>query len=142
VRRKVAIIVTPLGTAAALAAKAATTTIPVVFSVGVDPVKAGLVPSLSRPGGNVAGINYMQSELVAKRLRLLQEMVPRAARFGLLVNRTSPVRAEGTIKKAETAASAIFASNGTGNFRQRTGNLLVRIGTSNFDPISVPQLGR
>jgi ABC-type uncharacterized transport system substrate-binding protein len=103
-RRQVAVIVTPLGAAAALAAKAATTTIPVVFSAGVDPVKAGLVASLSRPGGNVTGINWMQSELVAKRLGLLQEMVPHAARFGLLVNPTNPVAAEGTIKDTERAA--------------------------------------
>jgi putative ABC transport system substrate-binding protein len=107
VRRQVAVIVTPLGTSQALAAKAATTTIPIVFSSGTDPVKAGLVPSLSRPGGNVTGVNYMQSELGAKRLGLLHEMVPVASRFGLLVNPTNSVAAESTIRDVETAAAAI-----------------------------------
>jgi putative ABC transport system substrate-binding protein len=107
VRRQVAVIVTPLGTSAALAAKAATTTIPIVFSSGTDPVKAGLVPSLSRPGGNLTGVNYMQSELGAKRLGLLHEMVPVASRFGLLVNPTNPVANESTIRDVETAAAAI-----------------------------------
>jgi putative ABC transport system substrate-binding protein len=107
VRRQVAVIVTPLGTAAALAAKAATTTIPIVFSSGTDPVKAGLVPSLSRPGGNLTGVNYMQSELGAKRLGLLHEMVPLASRFALLVNPNNSVAAEGTIKDVEAAAAAI-----------------------------------
>lgn len=107
VRRQVAVIVTPLSTSAALAAKAATTTIPIVFSSGTDPVKAGLVPSLSRPGGNLTGVNYMQSELGAKRLGLLHEMVPVASRFGLLVNPTNSVAAESTIRDVETAAAAI-----------------------------------
>ena len=107
VQRQVAVIVTPLGTSAALAAKAATTTIPIVFSSGTDPVKAGLVPSLSRPGGNLTGVNYMQSELGAKRLGLLHEMVPVASRFGLLVNPTNSVAAESTIRDVETAAAAI-----------------------------------
>src|SRR5882757_516476 len=91
VRRQVAVIVTPLGTTAALAAKAATTTIPIVFSSGTDPVQVGLVPSLKRPGGNLTGVNYMQSELGAKRLGLLHEMVPLASRFALLVNPTNLV---------------------------------------------------
>jgi putative ABC transport system substrate-binding protein len=107
VRRQVAVIVTPLGTAAALAAKAATTTIPIVFSSGTDPVQVGLVPSLKRPGGNLTGVNYMQSELGAKRLGLLHEMVPLASRFALLVNPTNSVAAEATIKDVGTAAVAI-----------------------------------
>jgi putative tryptophan/tyrosine transport system substrate-binding protein len=107
VRRQVTVIVTPFGTATALAAKAATTTIPIVFAIGTDPVGAGLVASLSRPGGNVTGLNYMLAELGAKRLGLLQEMVPRAARFALLVNPTNPLPAESVIKDVERAASAI-----------------------------------
>ena len=107
VRRQVAVIVTPLGTAAALAAKAATTTIPIVFSSGTDPVQVGLVPSFKRPGGNLTGVNYMQSELGAKRLGLLHEMVPLALRFALLVNPTNSVAAEATIKDVGTAAVAI-----------------------------------
>ena len=107
VRRQVAVIVTPLGTTAALAAKAATTTIPIVFSSGTDPVQVGLVPSLKRPGGNLTGVNYMQSELGAKRLGLLHEMVPLASRFALLVNPTNSVAAEAAIKDVGTAAVAI-----------------------------------
>jgi putative ABC transport system substrate-binding protein len=106
VRRQVAVIVTPLGTTAALAAKAATTTIPIVFSSGTDPVQVGLVPSLKRPGGNLTGVNYMQSELGAKRLGLLHEMVPLASRFALLVNPSNSVAAEATIKDVGTAAVA------------------------------------
>jgi len=106
VRREVAVIVTPLGTATALAAKAATTTIPIVFSAGTDPVQAGIVTSLSRPGGNVTGVNYMASELGAKRLGVLREIVPRATRIGLLVNRANPVAAESVIKDIERAGSA------------------------------------
>ena len=76
VRRRTAVIVTPLSTAATLAAKAATTTIPVVFSIGSDPVEIGLVASLNRPGGNVTGVVTMNSELGAKRLGLLQSCCP------------------------------------------------------------------
>ncbi len=107
VARRVAVIVTLIGTATALAAKAATTTIPIVFSAGTDPVQAGIVPSLSRPGGNVTGINNMASELGAKRQGLLHEMAPRAARIALLVNTTNPVSAESTIKDVEGTASSI-----------------------------------
>jgi len=106
VRRQVAVIVTVTGTAAALAAKGATTTIPIVFSAGTDPVEAGIVASLSRPGGNITGVNFMSSELGAKRLGVLQELVPRATRIALLVNRTNPVSAESVIKDVESAASA------------------------------------
>src|SRR5262244_3772905 len=105
VQRQVAVIVTPIGTVTALAAKAATTTIPIVFSAGTDPVKAGIVASLRRPGGNVTGVNYMAAELSAKRLGVLHEIVPHATRIALLVNPTNPVAAESMIKDVERAAS-------------------------------------
>jgi putative ABC transport system substrate-binding protein len=107
VRRRVAVIATPLGTASALAAQAATHSIPIVFGIGTDPVKAGLVASLNRPGGNVTGIGALTSELGAKRLGLLHELLPRAARFALLVNPSNPVPAETMIKDAQSAAAAI-----------------------------------
>lgn len=106
VQRQVAVIVSAIGTAGALAAKGATTTIPIVFSVGTDPVEAGIVASLSRPGGNITGVNIMAAELGAKQLSVLQELVPRATHIALLVNRTNPVPAEGIVKDVEGAASA------------------------------------
>jgi putative ABC transport system substrate-binding protein len=101
------VIVTPIGTVTALAAKTATTTIPIVFSAGTDPVKAGIVASLRRPGGNVTGVNYMAVELSAKRLSLLHELTPSAARVALLVNPANPVPAETIIKDTEAAAGTI-----------------------------------
>src|SRR5262245_24106167 len=86
VRRQVAVIVTTAGFATALAAKGATTTIPIVFGVSDDPVKHGLVASLARPGGNLTGVNLLSTELTAKRLELLREMLPRASRIAVLVN--------------------------------------------------------
>ena len=85
VRRRVAVIVTG-SPPPAIAAKAATTTIPIVFGVAEDPVRLGLVTSLARPGGNLTGINFFSTELVAKRLELLREMVPGAARVAVLIN--------------------------------------------------------
>jgi len=107
VQRQVAVIVTPIGTVTALAAKKATATIPIVFSAGTDPVKAGIVASLRHPGGNVTGVNYMAAELSAKRFSLLHELMPSAARIALLVNPANPVPAETIAKDSEAAAETI-----------------------------------
>jgi len=109
VRRRVAVIATPGSYQATLAAKAATETIPIVFSTGVDPVEAGLVGSLNRPGGNVTGVNYMQAELAAKQLGLLHELLPRATRFAALINPENPVVARSAVAELQSAASFIRA---------------------------------
>jgi putative ABC transport system substrate-binding protein len=104
-RHRPAVIATPGSTAAALAAKAATSDVPIVFSVGEDPVRLGLIASLARPGGNATGINFFTAELSAKRLGLLREMVPRTARVAFLVNPTNTANAESTLKDVEAASS-------------------------------------
>jgi putative ABC transport system substrate-binding protein len=97
------VIATFGGAAPALAAKAATTTIPILFIVAEDPVRIGLVASLARPGGNLTGINFFSAELTAKRLELLRELVPGATRVALLVNPTGPT-AETTLRDVKPAA--------------------------------------
>ena len=106
VRRRVAVIVTPSSTPAALAAKAATTSIPVVFSVGTDAVEVGLVASLSRPGGNLTGITTLNAELAAKRLGLMLELLPKAERFAVLVNPRNPIT-EPLTRDSQAAGTAI-----------------------------------
>src|SRR5262245_40879134 len=106
VRCRVAVIATPSSILTTLAAKTATTLIPIVFSTGADPVQAGLVASLNRPGGNVTGITYMNVDLGTKRLGLLHELLPRAARFAVLVDPNSPV-AESIVTELQAAASTI-----------------------------------
>jgi putative ABC transport system substrate-binding protein len=107
VRRGVAVIVATGGPPPALAAKAATTTIPIVFSVGEDPVRLGLVVSLARPGGNLTGINFLTTELAAKRLGLLRELLPTAARLAILINPANVGQAEITLKDVRSAARTI-----------------------------------
>jgi putative ABC transport system substrate-binding protein len=106
VRRRVSVIVAN-STPASLAAKAATSTIPIVFFVGDDPVKLGLVASLGQPGGNATGVNFFVGELAAKRLGLLRELVPSAARVAVLVNPSDPVRTASNLRDIEAAAGAI-----------------------------------
>ena len=107
VRRRVAVIATPAGNFAALAAKAATTTVPIVFGVAEDPVKLGLVASLARPGGNLTGINYFAAELIAKRLALLHELVPKAVRIAVLVNPANVPATESALRDIPDAARAM-----------------------------------
>jgi len=107
VRRQVTVIVAPGSTPAALAAKAATTTIPIVFQVGIDPIAAGLVTSLARPGGNVTGVTNINTELVSKRLELLRELVPKATVVALLVNPTSPEITEAVSKELQSTTRTL-----------------------------------
>ena len=107
VRGRVAVIATPVNTPAALAAKAATTTIPIVFGVGTDPVQAGLVSSFNRPGGNITGVAGMNWELGPKRLGLLHDLLPGAARFAVLVNPKNPDVVQPFIKDVQAAGATI-----------------------------------
>src|SRR6202011_6227716 len=106
VRRKVAVIAAIGGTPTALAAKAATATIPIVFAIGGDPIAPGLVPNLSRPGGNVTGVTFYGTALVTKRLDLARELIAKGSTIGMLVNPDNPPSvAEGTA--VEEAASSL-----------------------------------
>jgi putative ABC transport system substrate-binding protein len=126
VRRQVAVIAGVNSTAAALAAKAETTTIPIVFAIGADPVKSGLVNSLSRPGGNLTGISFLANQLVPKRFELLHEVIPQSAMIGFVVNPNNP-NAESDTKDAQAAAYSL----------QRK-LVVVKIGTeSDFETASV-----
>src|SRR6478735_12547201 len=104
--RQVAVIATPASNVASLAAKAATATIPIVFGVGEDPVKLGLVDSLARPGGNATGINFFVSEAVPKRLGLLRDLVPGAVRIAVMVDPGNVVSAETSVRAVQNAADA------------------------------------
>jgi putative ABC transport system substrate-binding protein len=139
VRRRVAAIVTPGSAASALAAKAATKTIPIVFSTGIDPVKFGLVASINRPAGNVTGIYHWAGDLAAKRLRILHELVPGVSEIAVIVNPANSIVADTFMREVEVAAGtlglrakAFAASNSSDIYavfaniaRQRIGAVLI-----------------
>src|ERR1700704_307964 len=106
VGRQVTVIVAPGGAPAALAAKSATTTIPIVFEMGADPIAMGLVGSLNRPGGNLTGVSSLNVEVTPKRLEILHELVPTAAGLAVLVNPTSPT-ADSQLRNLQAAASTL-----------------------------------
>jgi putative ABC transport system substrate-binding protein len=107
VRRQMTVIATPGSTPVALAAKAATATIPIVFAVGQDPVRLGLVASLARPGGNATGINFFSLEVNAKRLGLLHELIRKGVRVAVLVNPTSATNTETTLQEVHDAVRVL-----------------------------------
>ncbi len=107
VKRKVSVIATPGSVVAALAAKAATTTIPIAFAVPEDPVQLGLVANLGRPGGNATGINTFSQEVTGKRLLLLHDLVPKATRFALLVNPSNSSSMQSTVRELRKGAGAM-----------------------------------
>jgi len=137
VRRQVAVIVVIGGDPTALAAKAATATIPIVFNSGTDPVKLGLVSSLNRPGGNLTGVSFLSSLLLAKQLELLRELVPAATTMGFLVNPNNPntevrtremqetVRAVGRQLHVVTASTEGELEPALATVRQRAGALII-----------------
>jgi len=104
--RRARVIATPGSALAARAAKAATAAVPIVFAVGEDPVKLGLVASLARPSGNLTGVNFLNTELVTKQLGLLRQLVPRASRVAVLVN-SANITADRTLTEVEAAARAM-----------------------------------
>jgi putative tryptophan/tyrosine transport system substrate-binding protein len=106
VRRQVAVIVAPGGAPAALAAKSATTTIPIVFEMGADPIAMGLVGSLNRPGGNLTGVSSLNVEVTPKRLEILQELIPTGSIVAVLINPTSPT-ADSQLRNLQAAARAL-----------------------------------
>jgi putative ABC transport system substrate-binding protein len=117
VRRQAAVIVTTGGPTTAVAAKAATETIPIVFLVGEDSVRLGLVSSLARPSGNLTGINLLTNELEAKRLELLHQLVPRATRIAVLVNPADVRNTETTLREVGAAAPSMGRSRFSGQAR-------------------------
>ena len=113
VRRQVALIASSGGPPAALAAKRATETIPIVFASGGDPVQLGLVSSFRRPGGNLTGLYFLLAELVGKRLALMHELIPRAKRIAVLVNPTNAAEAEPTVRNASAAGRELGLDTST-----------------------------
>src|SRR5262249_22767159 len=107
VRHQITVIVASGGPPSVLAAKAATTSIPIVFGIGQDPVRLGLVASLARPGGNLTGVSFFNTELTAKRLAFLRELVPAAARVAVLINPASAANTETILRDMEAAARAL-----------------------------------
>jgi putative ABC transport system substrate-binding protein len=107
IRHQVAVIVIPNTTTSVIAAKAATQTIPIVFSIGSDPVEVGLVASLNQPGGNITGVSMLQTTVTGKRLELLHELVPAARSIAFLVNPTNPAFAEPETRAVQAAARVL-----------------------------------
>jgi putative ABC transport system substrate-binding protein len=110
VRHPVSVLAAPGSLASALAAKAATQTIPIVFETGADPVVTGLVASLRQPGGNITGVTSLNAAVGAKRLELLRELAPTAKTFALLVNPSNPKNAEATINDLQTARPVLLVA--------------------------------